>query len=112
MIESERLTNLLEPHGEALVALFFCKQGSGSAFLMKSVLEDLLLDYQTQVGFLEINVEEDLDLATTFSIVEIPTLILFNTLTHSLEGVYRGISSKHSLRSEFNQVLSRMSPAA
>ena len=111
MIDSERLTTLLEPYGEDLMALFFCKQGSGSAFLMKSVLEDLLLDYQKQVGFLEINVEEDLGLAETFSIVEIPTLILFNTRTHNLEGVYRGISSKHSLRSEFNQVLSRMSPA-
>ncbi len=108
MIVSPRLKSIIDQNEKDLIVIHFFAKWSGTSFLMKNILKDLILNYQEKVGFLEIDVEEEYELVQSLSIVEIPTLIFFNSYNYTLEGIYTGIFSKHLLKSELDIILTKL----
>jgi len=71
--------------------------------LIAPTVEKLALELKDKVSVLKANVDENPDIATELSIMNIPTLVLFKGGKEALRIV--GVNSKEAIESKINSVL-------
>ena len=104
MPRSNNIEVLVTKYLEDILLVHFSAKWSGSAFLMGNILDDLSSHFENKVKLLELDVDQEIELAQKLKVIEIPTILLFNK--GKLEGVYRGILSKQRLKAEIDKVIS------
>lgn len=69
--------NLTQETAEGLTLVDFWADWCGPCHMLEPVLEELAEDFDGQVNFAAIDVEENQELAEQFHVMSVPTLILF-----------------------------------
>lgn len=69
--------NLTQATAEGLTLVDFWADWCGPCHMLEPVLEELAEDFDGQVNFAAIDVEENQGLAEQFQVMSLPTLILF-----------------------------------
>ena len=78
------------------VLVYFWASWCGSCYVIRPILEKIQSERQSEIKLITINADENLKLANTYKIRDLPTLLLFNDGIllkkldnfHSREGLY------------------------
>lgn len=93
--------NIVQATAKGLTLVDFWADWCGPCHMLEPVLEELEEEFDGQIGFGAIDVEENQDLAQEYQVLSIPTLILFK------DGVAKekitGYKPQEALRQYLNQ---------
>jgi len=73
-VKSENFDTVIE---EGVVLVDFHAEWCGPCKMISPILQELADEYEGKVQIVKVNVDEESDLAQRFSVMSIPTLILF-----------------------------------
>ena len=103
MLGFKDLEDLGNKYWEDTIIVHLLAEWSGTAYLMKNILKDVLSNYKNQVKLIEIDIDQDPQLANELSITVIPTLLLIHK--SKLVQIYSGILSKQRLKAEIDLII-------
>lgn len=81
----------------------FWAEWCGSCRMVSPIVEELSKEYENQIHFVKVNVDNNRDLAMKYNVLSIPTLLLLKN--DQIEGQKVGANSKNTIKEWIDKTL-------